>query len=76
MKSKILKRTKFEGTKTVKGRFFWKKTWYSFCSTHVEHDNNCPRCNAGHWSNNWLNAISGFFFKYMPKFWIWWVNNV
>ena len=57
-----------------KGKFFWKKRWFSICSMHWDHDENCNMCNTGTWSNVWLSKISAWFFEHFPKLWIWYVN--
>jgi|AntAceMinimDraft_16_1070373.scaffolds.fasta_scaffold16553_3 hypothetical protein len=57
-----------------KGKFFWKKRWYSICSIHYEYNKECPMCNAGTWSNVWGTAISSFFCDHLYKLWFWWVN--
>ena len=54
---------------TTKGKFFWKKRWYSICSAHVEYDENCPRCKVGAWHNMWGIAIDSFFCRYFYKIW-------
>lgn len=48
----------------TKGKFFWKQTWFSYCSRHQEYDSECKLCNSGRWSYNWLAAISAFCYKY------------
>jgi hypothetical protein len=71
--------------KIVKGKFFWKKEWYSFCSTHQTYNPKCNRCNTGQYVNVWGNYINGIFFKISPKLWKiyanrwkfkWWIKNM
>lgn len=66
----------FDGGKTVRGKGFKKKTWYSICSIHAIHNNNCNMCNTGSWQNNWINAISGWFHDHVYWLWYFWVNNI
>lgn len=68
--------TEFDGGKTVKGKYLWKKRWYSICSTHQIYSKDCPRCNIGSWHSDWKQSITSWFFHNFPKFWIWWVNNI
>jgi hypothetical protein len=67
---------KFDGGETTKGKGFKKKTWYSICSRHGVHDNNCDMCNTGSWQNDCKGAVSGWFYKHFTKLWVWWVNNI
>lgn len=57
-----------------RGKFIFKEEWYSLCSMHNVYDNDCPLCNTGSWRNIYIGKISSFFFKYFPKFWVFWVN--
>jgi hypothetical protein len=59
----------------TKGKFFWKKTWYSFCSRHREYDETCNICTSGSWSNNWIHSIGNVIYKNCPTLWIWWLNR-
>lgn len=58
-----------------KGDFFWKKRWFSICSIHYSHNDECNICKKGYWINVWKYNISSFIFKINPKFWICWVNK-
>ena len=55
--------------KTI-GKLWWKKDWYSICSMHRIHRDDCIRCNTGEYINRWWHNISNIIFKYFPKFWI------
>lgn len=59
----------------TKGMLFWKKEWYSICSKHKNHKEDCLRCNTGYWINTWMNRVSNFIFKNFPDLWRWWVNK-
>ena len=59
----------------TKGKFFWEKTWYSFCSMHSEHDENCNACKSGTWENNWMHSIGSLIYKKNTNLWRWWVNR-
>ncbi len=58
----------------TKGRFLWKKEWYSLCSAHQEFNADCNTCKSGRWVNTTGQAISIFIFNISPGFWRWWVN--
>ena len=74
--SKRMAFVKFDGGETVRGKGLKKQRWYSICSRHMIHDNNCNICNTGSWENVWMLAISGWFYKHFTKLWVWWVNNI
>lgn len=61
--------------KKDRGKFFWKKRWFSICSAHMYYQEDCPRCNAGGWHNLWLLAISGFFHDHFYKLWFYYQNG-
>ena len=65
-----------EGTETVRGKGMKKETWYSICSTHMNYNKNCPRCDIGSWRNAWLGAISGWFHDNVHWLWYFWINNI
>lgn len=58
-----------------KGKFLWKKRWYSICSAHQDYKEDCPRCNAGTWNNIVMLAISGFFHDHFYNLWFYWMNG-
>lgn len=53
----------------------FRQEWYSICSQAWGHDENCPRCAAGHWVNVWAHAVESVFYKMFPGVWRWWVNR-
>lgn len=59
----------------TKGKYFWKKTWYSFCSRHREYDDTCDICKSGTWENNWLLAIDSYIHDHCYKLWYWKKNR-
>lgn len=59
----------------TKGKYFWKKSWYSICSMHREHDETCNICKSGTWENNWLVVIDGFIHDHCYKLWYWNANR-
>ncbi len=59
----------------IKGKLFWKKRWYSICSTHADYQEDCPRCNVGGWHNMWLLSISNFFHTHFWNLWFYWNNG-
>jgi len=60
----------------TKGKFIFKKSWYSYCSAHIEPDESCDRCNVGSWHNNLLHNISSYFHDHHYRLWVWFVNNI
>jgi len=59
---------------TVRGKGLRKQKWFSICSTHRDHDKNCPRCQIGSWNNVWKLAIEGWFHDHIYWLWYFWVN--
>jgi hypothetical protein len=59
----------------TKGKFIFKKQFYSYCSMHFDEDKDCFACQHGQWSNIILDKIGHFIFKHFPKLWIWYVNK-
>ena len=59
-----------------RGRFWWKKEWYSICSGHEpdETKDTCPRCLTGTWVNVWSHFFGHIFYTLLPSVWRWWVN--
>jgi len=53
----------------VKGRFFWKKEWYSICSMHREYNPDCSMCKSGSWQNILLVKLDSKIFDLFPRFW-------
>ena len=46
----------------TKGKYFWKKEWYSICSIHHQHNEKCEMCNTGNWHNVLLGNILNFLY--------------
>jgi len=61
---------------TIKGKFFWKKRWYSFCGAHQKYDEKCNLCQCGNWHNVWLMTINEFFHDHCYYLWYWWATNI
>jgi hypothetical protein len=59
----------------AKGRFFWKKIWFSICSMHFDYNEECSMCRAGNWTNVWEWKIGGAIHDICPRLWRWWVNR-
>lgn len=59
----------------TKGTWPFILEWYSICSAHQEHDENCDMCTHGVWHNKYGMKFSKFVFKKYPKLWIWWMNR-
>ena len=57
-----------------KGRWFWRRDWYSVCSSHQRVRHDCARCRTGHWHYRWLRRIDGVIYQRYPRFWVWWHN--
>lgn len=61
----------------TKGKFFWKKRYYSICSIHgLKPNSNCSLCKRGGWYNVWNLNISSFFHEHFTRVWCWWQNNI
>jgi hypothetical protein len=58
----------------AKGKYFWKKEWYSICSMHRDGKDGCPMCETGKWVNVWMHNVSSFIYGNWPNFWRWWAN--
>jgi hypothetical protein len=58
----------------TKGKFLFKKQWYSICSRHQHYEWHCELCNIGRWHNIFLSKISHFIFNHFEKLWIFCVN--
>lgn len=58
-----------------RGRFPFRRTWYSICSMHYYHDESCDLCKTGDWSNDVRHWLGGRVFRYCPRLWRWWVNR-
>ena len=59
----------------IKGKYFWKKQWYSICSKHTSHYDNCKLCDVGKWENTWSLKISTYFHQNFYYLWSWWQNT-
>lgn len=53
----------------------WRENWFSFCSMHYKHDDNCHICQSGFWKNHWNWKIGCFVYFVSPTFWIWYNNR-
>ena len=58
-----------------KGKGLNKEIWFSICSMHFEHQEDCNMCNAGQWQKVWKYKLSSAFYKLSPKLWRWWINK-
>jgi hypothetical protein len=58
-----------------RGRFFWKKRFFSICSVHSRWEPTCKVCKHGSWMNVWQWRFEGVIFKLWPKLWIKWANR-
>lgn len=53
----------------TRGRLLWKEGWFSICSIHSTHDENCHMCKQGVWANLTKNRISRMLYKLSPSVW-------
>ena len=60
-----------ENNKADSGKFFWRKRWYSICSAHQSHKEDCNMCNVGSWHNVWLSQCSNIIYRISPKAYTW-----
>lgn len=54
-----------------KGKFFYKKRWFSLCSAHLQYNYECINCNTGTWKNVWRTNIEKVVFILSPKLYNW-----
>ncbi len=57
----------------MKKRFLHR--WFSICSAHHEHNDDCTVCDTGSWvfmPTYWLEHM---LWKLSPKLWMWWSNR-
>lgn len=59
----------------IVGKFWWKKRWYSVCSSHFVYEDDCPRCRVGSWENLWRIKIGNYIYNLCPEIWMWWANR-
>ena len=58
-----------------RGKFIWKEKWYSICSAHIKHDEDCPRCQVGQWKNVLSIWYDDFLYKYSYPLWYYKANG-
>jgi hypothetical protein len=56
-------------TVPVRGKWLFKKVWFSICSKHDIYQHDCDLCNAGMWENLIKVKITNWFFKLCPGLW-------
>ena len=59
----------------TRGKGIFKEEWYSICSAHYEHNENCELCNKGMWVNVIKHKIGSFIYDHFPNIWRWYVNR-
>ena len=59
----------------TRGKGIKKEIWFSICSRHAIHDENCNMCNVGHWQNAIRHKVSSLIYELFPSMWRWWVNR-
>jgi hypothetical protein len=52
-----------------------EKKFYSICSMHRVHKDDCELCRTGHWEYERLLQIGHFFHRYCYPLWFWYVNK-
>lgn len=58
-----------------RGRLLWRQEWYSVCSIHRPHRDDCNMCRAGSWVNVWKQRASHLFYVISPSLWRKWANK-
>jgi hypothetical protein len=58
-----------------RGWGLWRQEWYSICSMHSVHDENCRMCTCGTWINVWTQMFGSAVFKIAPELWRRWKNR-
>lgn len=59
----------------IRGKWFKKEIFFSFCSIHYIPEKSCKICNTGIWENYYTWKIKSFMHKYFYKLWFWYVNK-
>jgi hypothetical protein len=59
----------------TRGKGFKKEIWFSICSRHAIHDENCNMCNTGSWNNAIKYKVGSLIYDLFPSLWRWWVNH-
>lgn len=59
----------------TRGKWLKKEAWYSICSSHLEDDPECSRCQVGAWHNVYLLKVGSIVFKIAPRLWRWNANR-
>ena len=65
-------------TRRKRGIWLFSETWFSICSQHhptLAPKDDCPRCQAGHWVNDFRHSISSIIYENAPELWRWWANR-
>ena len=59
----------------TRGKGLKKEIWFSICSRHAIHDENCNMCNTGSWQNAIKYKVSSLRYNLFPSLWRWMVNR-
>jgi hypothetical protein len=61
----------------MKTRGTWPlvQDWYSICSSHRDHREDCPRCNVGSWNYRLAARAGHLLYKASPALWRLWANR-
>lgn len=59
----------------IRGKGFRTEAFFSFCSRHRIHDENCHICNTGTWENIFKYEIGSILYKLFPRIWRWNINR-
>lgn len=70
----FLNKYKYIGMKT-RGEGLHAEVFFSICSKHQMHDENCPLCNKGSWQNIFKYEIGSLFYNIFPNIWRWKTNR-
>jgi hypothetical protein len=53
----------------TRGKDIKKEIWFSICSKHVIHDENCDMCNIGRWQNAIKYKFNSIIYDLFPLLW-------
>jgi hypothetical protein len=59
----------------AKGFGPWRRDWYSICSRHGQHREDCRLCAVGEWRNRWITWAGNIVYILAPCVWKRWVNR-
>lgn len=59
----------------TRGKGLKKEIWFSICSRHGDHQEDCPLCNSGSWKNIYQLKLEKILYKRSWKLWFYYMNG-